>query len=94
MSFSEFIAWLGTSAALGVMSSIFLTGLKAVIPSLADKTAKIVSVILAGIACVAAVILRPHLANLPPWIEAFWPTLVWVLQQVWFELTKPKEPTA
>ena len=91
MTFGEFVLWLGTSAALGVVSSVLLTLVKWAIPSVTDNIAKIASGLLAGLVCGLAVLVKPYLANLPAWVEVYWPIVVWVAGQIWYILTKPKE---
>lgn len=94
MSLSEFVLWLGTSAALGVGSSVALTIIKKVAPQVKDKLAIILSIILAGLVSSLAIIVAPYLGRLPPWVQAYWPIVVWGAQQIWWELTKPDETKA
>ncbi len=89
MSFAEWVLWLGTSAALGVISSVILTVIKKAFPAVQDKVAVIASVLLAAVVSAVAVLAAPYLDQLPPAVETFWPMIVWVAGQVWYEVTKP-----
>lgn len=86
MSFGEFVLWLGSSAALSVVSSLLLTVIRKFFPQIVEKWAIVASVLLAALASVAAMLLQPYLGALPAWVEQFWPFVVWIVQQLWYEL--------
>lgn len=88
MSFGEFIAWLCSSAALGVISSVVLTVIKKVFPSVADNVAKYASGILAAVVSAVALWLAPQLGQVPAWVSTVWPIIVWLAGQIWYEITK------
>ena len=90
MSFNEFVLWLGSPVALGVASSVALTLIKMVAPQVKDKLAIILSIVLAGISSSAAIMFKPYLGQMPPWVQTFWPVFTWAFQQIWWEITKPK----
>jgi len=85
MSFAEFVLWLGSSAALSVVSSLLLTIIRKVFPQIVEKWAIVASVLLAALASIAAMLLKPYLGVLPPFVEQLWPFVVWIVQQLWYE---------
>ncbi len=91
MTFAEWVLWLASSAALGVVASYLLTLIKMVFPAVKDTVAKIASGLLAAVICGLAVQILPYLGQVPAWVETYWPILVWAVSQIWYELTKPKE---
>jgi len=91
MTFAEWVLWLTTSAALGVVSSWILTAIKLAFPAVKDTVAKIASGLLAAVVCGLAIQVVPYLGQVPAWVEQFWPIIVWAASQIWYELTKPKE---
>lgn len=86
MSFGEFVLWLGSSAALSVVSSLLLTVIRKALPQIEEKRAVVASVLLAALASLAAMALKPYLGYLPPWVEQIWPFVVWIVQQLWYEV--------
>jgi len=91
MTFVELVKWLATSAALGVVSTFVMQALKALFPAIRDQSAKIISVVVAALVSVGATLALPFLPQVPAWVEQFWPTLVWLASQLWYELIKPKQ---
>ena len=88
MSFAEWLVWLGSAGALGVISSVVLTVIKLIFPALRDVYAKIASGVIAAIVSALALLLVPFLPQMPLWVEQFWPIVVWAVSQIWYELTK------
>jgi hypothetical protein len=91
MSFSEFLAWLAAPAALGIVSSFIVNAIKAFKPTVEDRIAVAVSIIVAALLSVGAKLVLPYANNLPPELVAYWPVLVWAAGQLWYELTKKRE---
>jgi hypothetical protein len=91
MSFNEFLAWLAAPAVLGVLSSFIVTAIKAFWPSVADRVAVLVSIIVAAVLSVGAGLALPYVGRIPPEIAAYWPIVTWAASQLWYELTKKRE---
>ena len=90
MTFADFVKWLASSAALGVLSSILLDVLKVVFPSLKANLAKYASVILAAVVSIVAQYAVTFLPQVPPWVEQIWPVIIWIWSQVWYEVKKSR----
>jgi hypothetical protein len=91
MSFSEFLAWLAAPAALGIVSSFIVAAIKAFWPTVADRVAVLVSIVVATVLSVGAKFALPYIGSIPPEIVAWWPVVVWAAGQLWYELTKKRE---
>jgi hypothetical protein len=91
MTFNEFLAWLAAPAALGIVSSFIVTAIKALTPTVADRIAVLVSIIVAAVLSVGAGFALPYVGRIPPEIAAYWPIVVWSASQLWWELTKKRE---
>jgi len=90
VALGEFIAYLATAGALGVVSSVILQLIKRLFPALAEVYAFAASMIAAVVISVAANLLLPMLPSFPPELEQFWPIVVWAAQQIWFYLMEQK----
>lgn len=87
----EFCEWLAGAAALGVVASYVTQLLKALIPSIKDKSAVVASVLVAALVNVAANLVRPYLSDLPPGAAQMWPVVVWAVSQLWYALIMQKQ---
>jgi len=87
-----FLLWLASFPALGVVASYALQGLKALFPRIKDKAAVIASVLLTAVAAIAANLLLARGIVIPAWLEQLWPTLTWLISQIWFAFVL-KKPT-
>ena len=94
MSFSDFVKYLATPAALGVVSSIAVALLRRVWPQIEEGKAVILSWAVAALAYLLGGQVLPLLPQLPPQVELYWPAVVWFCQQVWYWLMKDKEVLA
>jgi len=87
----EFCEWLAGAAALGVVASYVTQLLKALVPSIKDKSAVIASVCIAALVNVAANLVKPYLGGLPPEVAQMWPVIVWAVSQLWYALIIQKQ---
>lgn len=90
MTFVEFVRWLATAGALGVVSSVVVQALKALVPGLADIKAKIISILVATFVSIVATLAVPYLGQVPADVERFWPLIVWAVSQLWYEVIKAR----
>ena len=88
MTFSDFVRYIGTPAALGVVSSIVVAILRKVWPTIQEGVAVIASLLTAVLAYIIASYLVPLLPQLPPELELYWPAVVYLAQQIWYWLMK------
>ena len=91
-TFSEFVIWLASAAALGVVSSVLVQLIKAVFLAVQDTKAKIVSVLAACALSILAQLAVPFLPEVPAWVDQLFPTIAWLWSQiVWEIILKPME---
>lgn len=92
MNLSEFVLWLASAGALGAISSFLFQALKVLIPGLEDRWAKIGSVVFAAVLSVIAQQVVPLLPQVPEWVTQLWPMVVWLWQQLTYELIVKRQP--
>ena len=85
MTLAEFLMWLASAAAPGVVSSVIVDFIKAVWPSVEDKKAAAISIVVALVASAVALALQPYIGDIPPELEQVWPFIVWAVQQIWYQ---------
>ena len=90
MSFADFVRYIGTPAALGVVSSIVLALMRRVWPNIDEGKAVVGSLLVAVVVYMIAAWLVPILPQLPPQLELYWPAIVYLAQQIWYWLMKDK----
>lgn len=88
MTFEEFVRYIGTPAALGVVSSVVLTIIKKFAPQVQEFLAFGLSLIVAALAYIVAAWAVPLLPQLPAQFELYWPAVVFLAQQLWYWITK------
>jgi phage-related protein len=89
-SFAEFVQYLATPAALGVVSSMVLQLIRRVWPQIDEGWAFLASVVAAVVISAIAMYLVPLLPTMPPEVEKLWPFVVWFFQQVWYWLMRDR----
>ena len=90
MTFEEFIRWMATPAALGIVSSFVLQVLRKHWPVLDEGWAWLASTGFALVGSVVAMRLIAILPTLPPEVAAYWPLVVWFWEQLTFWLLKDR----
>ncbi len=93
MTFADSIRWLASAGVLGVVSSYIVVAIKAFFPEVQDKVSVIVSIATAAVLAILANLALPHLAQIPPQIEQFWPIVVWAVQQAWYQFVVKQHNT-
>ncbi len=86
MDFKSFLTWLVTPAALGIVSSVVLQLVKVAWPELEARWAFVASLVVAAAAAALASVVLPYMDQISPDILKFWYIIVWVAQQVWYNL--------
>jgi len=85
MTLIEWMTYLGTTAAWGVVSSVLTQVIKKVWPDVQNGVAKVVSGIVAVLVGFAAQALIPYAEQLPAAIAM---AIIWVVSLLWYELAK------
>ena len=93
-SFQDFVLYLASPAALGVISSLVLQVIRKQWPQIDGQIAFVWSIGMALVFGVGATLLLPNLEQLPPEVEQYWPFVVWFMQQVWYWLMKERDAIA
>lgn len=93
MTFVEFMRWLASTAATGVVASYVVQAIKLVFPQVQDEVAVRVSVIVAAVVALAAYLVLPYMQQLPPVVEQIWPIIAWLASYIWFEIVLKKPRT-
>ncbi len=91
---AEVLLWLASFPALAIIASYFVQAIKAVFPGVKDKAALVLSVVCAGAVCIGANYLLSLNVPIPAWVEQLWPTVAWVLSQLWYTFVLKKKPAA
>ncbi|MDD5218991.1 MAG: hypothetical protein PHV11_00285 [Candidatus Bipolaricaulis sp.] len=82
----EFFGWLaGGGAVLGIVASFLVQVIKKLQPSVTDKTAKYVSILVAVAISIGAKYLLPYVGSLPEDVVALWPFIVYIAEQIVFD---------
>lgn len=84
MTFAEWVGLLASVASLGAIAAAITAVVKR-LTGLEGVKIKLLSALLAAAVNVVATLALPYLAELPPVVEQFWPVLVWIVSQVWYE---------
>ncbi len=82
-----FADWVKMLAALGSLGAIAaaITNIVKVLFGVEGWQIKVLSALLAAAINVVATLAIPYLGRLPPIVEQFWPVLVWIAGQIWYE---------
>ena len=89
-TFVEWVKWVASAGALGVISSFLVEFVKFVKPQIEDRVAVAVSILVAALCSGLALYTIPFLDGIPYQVELYWPIIVWAAQQLWFTLVKKR----
>ena len=82
----EFLGWLaGGGLVLGVLASFLTQVIKKFRPSVTDKLAKYVSILVAVIVSIVAKFALPYIDQVPVEVIAMWPYVVYLFEQIIFD---------
>ena len=88
MSIGEIVRYLADPAKLGAIAFVVMAIAKKLWPALADDWAWALSVVVAALVAVVAILLGPKIPALPPEVLAVWPVIVWAVSQIIHKLAK------
>ncbi len=84
MSFSDWVLMLAAVGSLGAITS-WITAIVKRLFGIEGVQIRLLSASLAVIINIVATLAIPYLGRLPPAILQFWPQLVWICSQIWYE---------
>lgn len=84
MSFADWVAMLAAVTSLGAVAA-WITAIVKRLFGIEGVQIRLLSAALAAIINVLATMAIPYLARMPPIVEQFWPVLVWIAGQIWYE---------
>lgn len=84
MTFADWVKMLAAVGSLGAIAAAITAIVKRAF-GFEGVQIRLLSALLAAIINVLATLAVPYLGQLPPVIEQFWPVLVWIAGQIWYE---------
>ena len=89
LDIGDFFRLLASVGGMGIVSSVLLTLIRVLIPSINNEYASLASIFMAVVISMSAQAVLPFVDNITAAVGQYWPMVVWLAQQLWYFLVKP-----